>query len=159
MSALVLTTSCTATNSGQGLNQNNNQSGVCVAQREWDRMSSEQQSQIRAKDLYLRLPQLEEATARLESAEADLEQANNDLAKTVIVAPYDGLVSAKNTDIGQFVTTGSSVAETFAVDYAEVRLPIPESKISFLDLPSTVRHAGYNPILVSLLLAILEVPW
>lgn len=111
-----------------------------VAQREWDRMTAQQQASIRAKELYLRKPQLEEAVARLESAEADLEQASNDLAKTVVIAPYDGLVSAKNTDIGQYVTTGSSIAETFAVDYAEIRLPIPETKIAFLDLPSAVEN-------------------
>ncbi len=107
-----------------------------VAQREWDRMTAEEQSRIRAKELYLRKPQLQEAVARLESAKADLDQAEADLNKTTIVAPYDGMVSSKNTDIGQYVTTGASIAETFAVDYAEVRLPIPETKISFLDLPA-----------------------
>lgn len=118
-----------------------------VAQREWDRMTAEEQSRIRARELYLRKPQLEEAMARLASAEADLEQAMTDLAKTTITAPYDGLVSAKNTDIGQFVTTGASIAETFAVDYAEVRLPVPETKISFLDLPSATgyKNDDYAP--------------
>lgn len=118
-----------------------------VAQREWDRMTAEEQSRIRARELYLRKPQLEEARARLASAEADLEQAMTDLAKTTITAPYDGLVSAKNTDIGQFVTTGASIAETFAVDYAEVRLPVPEAKISFLDLPSATgyKNDDYAP--------------
>ena len=112
-----------------------------VAQREWDRMSADEQSRIRAKELYLRKPQLEEANARLTSAQADLDQATSDLAKTTIRAPYDGLLSAKNTDIGQFVTTGATIAETFAVDYAEVRLPIPETKISFLELPPAI---GYS---------------
>jgi len=112
-----------------------------VAQREWDRMSADEQSRIRAKELYLRKPQLEEANARLTSAQADLDQAKSDLAKTTIRAPYDGLLSAKNTDIGQFVTTGATIAETFAVDYAEVRLPIPETKISFLELPPAI---GYS---------------
>jgi RND family efflux transporter MFP subunit len=107
-----------------------------VAQREWDRMTEAEQTRVRAKDLYLRKPQLEEAIARLVSAEADLTQAQTDLGKTTIFAPYDGLVSSKNTDIGQYVTTGASIAETFAVDYAEVRLPIPETKIAFLDLPT-----------------------
>ncbi len=111
-----------------------------VAQREWDRMSQAQQNQIRAKDLYLRKPQLAEAQARLASALADLEDAGVDLAKTTVIAPYDGLVSSKNTDIGQFVNAGSVLAETFAVDYAEVRLPIPENKIAFLDLPSAIRN-------------------
>lgn len=112
-----------------------------VAQREWERMTPERQTQIRAKDLYLRKPQLEEALARLASADADLEQSLNDLRKTTIISPYDGLISAKNTDIGQFVSTGSSIAEMFAVDYAEVRLPIPETKIQFLDLPALIRNS------------------
>jgi RND family efflux transporter MFP subunit len=115
-----------------------------VAQREWDRMSEQQRSQIRARDLYLRKPQLEEAEARLVSAEADLEKSLADLAKTMIVAPYDGLVSAKSTDIGQFVSTGSAIAEIFAVDYAEVRLPIPENKIQYLDLPSSIQEFSVN---------------
>ena len=115
-----------------------------VAQREWDRMSEQQRAQIRARDLYLRKPQLEEAEARLVSAEADLEKSRADLAKTNIVAPYDGLVSAKNTDIGQFVSIGSGIAEIFAVDYAEVRLPIPENKIQYLDLPSSIPDYNAN---------------
>jgi len=110
-----------------------------VAQREWDRMTAAQQAQVRAKELYLRKPQLAEAQARLASALADLDAALNDLTKTTIVAPYDGLVSSKNTDIGQYVNAGNTLAETFAVDYVEVRLPIPESKIPFLDLPDTIR--------------------
>ena len=115
-----------------------------VAQREWDRMSEQQRSQIRARDLYLRKPQLEEAEARLASAESDLEKSRADLAKTSIIAPYDGLVSAKNTDIGQFVSTGSAIAEIFAIDYAEVRLPIPENKIQYLDLPSSIQEFTNN---------------
>ena len=115
-----------------------------VAQREWDRMSEAERGRIRARELYLRKPQMAEAVARLESAEADLEQARTDLSKTTIIAPYDGLVSAKNTDIGQYVTTGAAIAETFAVDYAEVRLPIPEGKIAFLDLPATTSNFAGN---------------
>ena len=111
-----------------------------VAQREWDRMTAEQQSQIRAQNLYLRKPQLQEAVARLNSADADLLQAQNYLNKTSIIAPYEGLISSKNTDIGQYVTTGSSIAGIFSVDYAEVRLPIPESKLAFLDLPAHTKN-------------------
>lgn len=113
-----------------------------VSQREWDRMAPEQQARISGKDLYLRKPQLAEAEARLEAAEADLEEARRNLAKTSINAPYDGLVSSKNSDIGQFVNAGTTLAETFAVDYAEVRLPIPETKLAFLDLPAAVRDGA-----------------
>lgn len=113
-----------------------------VAQREWDRMPPEQQARIVGKDLYLRKPQLAEAQARLEAAEADLEEARRDLARTRIAAPYDGLVSSKNADIGQYINAGSTLAETFAVDYAEVRLPIPETRLAWLNLPPATALAA-----------------
>ena len=118
---------------------------AAVAQREWDRMTPERQAQVQAQDLYLRKPQLEQAVASLESAEADLDQARADLAKTRLAAPYDALVSAKNTDLGQFVSTGAAIGEIFAVDYAEVRLPIPESKLTFLELPSAFNRDDAAP--------------
>jgi RND family efflux transporter MFP subunit len=115
-----------------------------VSQREWDRMTPEQQARISGKDLYLRKPQVAEVEARLAAAEADLAEARRNLAKTSIVAPYDGLVSSKSSDIGQFVNAGSVLAETFAVDYAEVRLPIPETKLAYLDLPGALQAKDAN---------------
>lgn len=112
-----------------------------VAQREWDRMPPDQQARIVGKDLYLRKPQLAEAEARLVAAEADLEEAKRDLARTRILAPYDGLVSSKSADIGQYINAGSTLAETFAIDYAEVRLPIPETRLAWLDLPGATALA------------------
>ena len=43
-------------------------------------------------DLTLRKPQMQEALAGLASQEAALEKAQEDLARTVIRAPYDGMV-------------------------------------------------------------------
>ncbi len=85
--------------------------------------------------LALRLPQQQKAQARLLSAQAELKAAKARLAKTKIIAPYDALVKAKKVDIGQYVTTGTPVAVTFAIDYAEVRLPIKPKDIPFLNLP------------------------
>lgn len=106
-----------------------------VARREFERMSEDQRNQLRSPDLYLREPQLQEAEANLASARADLEQARTDLSRTEIRAPYDGIIREKNTDRGQFVNVGTTLAEVFAVDYAEIRLPIPEGRVQFLDLP------------------------
>ena len=113
-----------------------------VARREWERMDSEQRGRLRAEDLYLRKPQLAEAEARLASARADLVDAQNDLRKTRIVAPFDGLLSEKTTDLGQFLNAGTKIGSLFAVDYAEVRLPIPETKLPFLELPGSLVAGG-----------------
>ena len=84
--------------------------------------------------LALRKPQLSAAMAELQSAQADLEKAEGDLDRTVIRAPYDGLVRQKIADVGQFVNVGSQLATTFAIDIAEVRLPVTQNDLQFLDV-------------------------
>ncbi len=86
-------------------------------------------------ELALRKPQLAAALAQLESAEAELVEAQGDLERTTIRAPYHGMVREKLADIGQYVKPGDRLAITFAVDYAEVRLPLTQADLQFLDLP------------------------
>lgn len=86
-------------------------------------------------DLYLRKPQLAKAQAELDSSLANLQKSQDDLDRTSIRAPYDGIIREKLSDVGQYVTPGEAVATIFAVDYAEVRLAIPQNKLSHLDLP------------------------
>lgn len=85
--------------------------------------------------LALRIPQLKKARADVKAAEADLKKAKIQLTKTKIIAPYDALITEKFVDIGQYVSTSSQVAKTIAIDYAEVRLPIKQKDIPFLNLP------------------------
>lgn len=85
--------------------------------------------------LALRLPQLQKAKADVKAAEADVIDAEVKLARTQIRAPYDAMIKEKQVEIGQYVSTGSTLAMTFAVDYAEVRLPIKQRDVEFLNLP------------------------
>lgn len=87
-------------------------------------------------DLGLRKPQLADAQANVSAAEADVQKARRDLERTRITVPYDGLVRQKEADIGQYVTPGTRLGVTFAVDTAEVRLPLTNSDLHYLDLPS-----------------------
>jgi len=90
-------------------------------------------------DLTLRKPQLAEALAGVQAAEAGLQEARRDLERTHIKLPYDGLVRSKLVDVGQFVSPGTPVGVTFAIDTAEIRLPLSNSDMAFLDLPSATR--------------------
>lgn len=85
--------------------------------------------------LALRLPQLQKAQADVKAAAADLQEAKIKLSRTTIIAPYDALIREKQVDIGQYVSTGSQLATTIAIDYAEVRLPIKQKDIAFINLP------------------------
>lgn len=106
-----------------------------VAEREWKKLPAGSQRSDEARDLYLRKPQLEQAESQLLAAQADLNTAQDNLDRTVVRAPYAALIKAKHSDLGQFVATGSPLADIFAIEAAEVRLPIPQSRLDFLELP------------------------
>ncbi len=117
-----------------------------VALREWQKLPKGSQRSQEAKDLYLRKPQLEQAEAQLLAATADLNTARDNLERTIIRAPYASLIRGKHIDLGQFVGAGSQLAEVVSVDTAEVRLPIPQSKLEYLDLPGLQGYDQAVPI-------------
>lgn len=109
-----------------------------VALREWKKLPPGSQRSQAASDLYLRKPQLEQAEAQLLAAEADLNTARDNLDRSIIRAPYDALIGEKHSELGQFVAPGAPLAQIFSIEQAEVRLPIPQSTINYLDLPKGV---------------------
>jgi RND family efflux transporter MFP subunit len=90
-------------------------------------------------DLVLRKPQLAEALAGVQAAEAELKEAERNLERTRIRVPYEGLVRSKLVDVGQYVGPGTPLGVTFAVDTAEIRLPLSSGDLAYLDLPSATR--------------------
>lgn len=77
------------------------------------------------------------AVAALASARAELVRARRNLERTYIRLPYDGIVRAKDTDLGQFVSPGTHLGVVFSTEYAEVRLPLTDLDLAFIDLPDT----------------------
>ena len=121
-----------------------------VAYKEWKKLNDNFQRSDEARDLYLRKPQLEQAQAQLLSAQADLRKAEDDLERTIIRAPYDALIQQKQSDLGRYVSPGTPIARIFSVDYAEVRLAIPQGKLPYLDLPGVTGYDRENAPLVDL---------
>lgn len=83
--------------------------------------------------------------AALEEARVALEQAERDLARTEIRAPFEGRVRSERVDLGQFVTRGQSVGTLYATDFVEVRLPIADTQLAFLEVPSFRRGDSEGP--------------
>ena len=79
--------------------------------------------------------ELASAAAALASAKAELVRAQRNLERTYIRLPYEGIVRAKEADLGQFVNPGTRLGVVFATDYAEVRLPLTDLDLAFVDLP------------------------
>ena len=100
------------------------------AREEWEKIGKGEPS-----DLTLRIPQLKQAKAEVEAAQANLERLNRNLNKTIVRAPYDGLVRKKNMDVGTIVSPGYLLASVYATDYVEIKLPVPDEELAFLDIP------------------------
>jgi RND family efflux transporter MFP subunit len=81
------------------------------------------------------------AEAGRREAAAALRQARRDLSRTTVAAPFAGRIREKYVDVGQFVNRGTPVARLYAVDFAEIRLPIPDEQMAFVDLPIAYRDA------------------
>lgn len=101
---------------------------VKVAETEWAQISNGTPT-----DLSLRKPQLAQEIARLKSAEAGLHRAQRNLERTVIRAPYDSLVSSREVGLGSYVSKGTAVGALLSTDIAEVRLPLADKEIQYLE--------------------------
>lgn len=110
-----------------------------VSRQEWEALGKGEE----ASPLVLREPQIAYAEAALESARASLEQARRNLEKTEIRSPFTGRVRQKSVDIGQYVSPGSSLAQLYSVDVAEVRIPLPDSDLQYVNIP--LNYRGDDP--------------
>jgi RND family efflux transporter MFP subunit len=87
-------------------------------------------------------PQLAAASAQLDASRAELTKAELQLARTRIRAPFDGRVSEKAVDIGQYVTTGQKLALLYATQAAEIVVPLPTEDLAWFDVPGFTNGGG-----------------
>lgn len=106
-----------------------------IAEGEIARTDYEELGRGEPTPLALRVPQRRQAEASLQAAEADLQNARLQLTRTSVTAPFSGRVSAKSSDLGQFVSPGSRLGRIFSTDIIEVRLPFTDADLSKMDLP------------------------
>lgn len=107
------------------------------AREDWDRLGNAGE----IPDLVLRIPQLEAARARVLSAESSLQKVRLDLERTQIRAPFAGRVLTKFVDLGQVVSRNAQLAEIFATDVVEIRLPLRNRDLPFIVLPEIYRYS------------------
>ncbi|WP_143871476.1 efflux RND transporter periplasmic adaptor subunit [Catenovulum sediminis] len=98
-----------------------------VAKVEWQQIQD-----LEPSSLALRKPQLAQALAQVKAAKAAVQKAERDLQRTKIIAPFDAIVASRNISPGSFLSTGSQIGEIYATENAEIRLPIAESQLKFL---------------------------
>ncbi len=111
-----------------------------LARQDWEELGTGT-----ASPLALREPQLAQAQASLEAARSQLRDAELALERTVVRAPFEGRIRSKDVDVGQFVSTGSSLGRMFGTDYAEVALPLTDTELGRLGLSFAFEESAEQP--------------
>ncbi|MGB3457478.1 MAG: efflux RND transporter periplasmic adaptor subunit [Litorimonas sp.] len=103
-----------------------------------------------ATPLTLREPQMAEAGAQLESARAQLAEAELRLARTEVRAPFDGRVTEREVDAGEFVGLNGRLGRVYATDIMDVRLPLTQNELREAGLYLGYASDAENGVPVSL---------
>ncbi|CCQ12246.1 Membrane fusion protein of RND family multidrug efflux pump [Pseudoalteromonas luteoviolacea B = ATCC 29581] len=103
-----------------------------VAQAEWQRIKSDSNEAIPS-ELYLRKPQLAEKLTRYKAAQASVKRAKRNLERTYIKAPYDAIVESREISLGSVLNVGNSLGDLNSISVAEVRLPVADKDLKYLD--------------------------
>ena len=117
---------------------------IALAESNFEKEQWELSNSGVASDLRVKIPQLKKAESTVAAAEANLEKLKRNLEKTSIKAPYDGLVRQKNVDRGTVIGPGYLIANIYAIDYVEVKLPVADQDLAFLDIPLDGSQIGKN---------------
>lgn len=107
------------------------------AQREWELLGNTGA----APDLASRKPQLRLAEIAVDAANAGLERAELALSRTVIRAPFDGLIQQEQLEIGQ-VVGGSPVATLQGTEQFQVRISVPTRELPHILIPGVNSESG-----------------
>lgn len=83
--------------------------------------------------------QYQQAKAQYDAAVAELDAVKIQKERTTVRAPFDGRVRMAALNVGQYVRPGQQVGVIYAVDVAEVRLPLSDRQLSLVDVPMRFR--------------------
>ncbi len=81
---------------------------------------------------------LDDASASLKVADANLQLAAARLAKTRIVAPFDGIIGARKISVGTFLRAGQPISDLANIDEIRVTFSAPERFVSKLSTGADV---------------------
>lgn len=116
-----------------------------IAEREFSLLGEEVSTE--EKSLILRQPQLIKNKASRDDVLARLSQAELDLQRTVVKAPFNGVVAEKMVDIGAMVGETSPLARIVGTDAFWLKLTLPAEKLRWLKIPDAQSEDGSRVII------------
>ena len=113
------------------------------AKEDWQKFNKN----VKANALILREPQVEAAKANVQVAKSDLQKAQLQLKRTKIFAPYNGRVIEKNVSISEVISSNTKVATISSHETMEIRLPLKNTDLKYIDLDAKNKVTFYSSIL------------
>ncbi len=110
------------------------ESRVAVAKREWEMFGSKSKGGAN-KQLALREPQMRSATTQLKSAKSGLRRARLGVERTLLRAPFDGMVQERNVDLGQIVAPGAPLLRFVGTRSYWVQISVPVERLVWISVP------------------------
>jgi RND family efflux transporter MFP subunit len=104
-----------------------------VAEREWG--SEAEKLAAEARKFALREPHVNSAVAGMSSAQSQLKKARRDVRRTVLIAPFDGVIRDAPIEVGEVVSPLSVVASLAAIDQYWVKVSVPVAQLAHLEIP------------------------
>lgn len=111
------------------------QAQMALAEQEYDRLARLEQAGISAKQ------DLDRATAQRAVAEAGLRSIDIQLAKSVVRAPFSGVVDRVLKERNEYVDPGMAMVRMVQLDKVKVVVGIPERDVAHFELGDTVTVA------------------
>lgn len=104
-----------------------------VAQADFDLLGLNVDERERA--LILRKPQLEAAKAAVQSAQAGVERAKVNLERTVLRAPFDGVVVSREASVGAQVSASTALGVLASGDAFWISVAVPQADLKWIQFP------------------------
>lgn len=113
-----------------------------VARRDYKLFESEAGKDEAGTDLILRKPHLRFAQSKVDSAESSLKMSELDVQKTQLFAPFNAIVRDESVEVGQLVSSQTSLATLVGTDTYWVQVSIPVDRLAWISIPDINSAAG-----------------
>jgi RND family efflux transporter MFP subunit len=109
------------------------QGNQVVAQSDFELLGMNVDERERA--LILRKPQLEAAKATVQSAQAGVDRAKVNLERTVLRAPFDGVVVSREASVGAQVSATTALGVLASSEAYWINVAVPQSDLKWINFP------------------------
>lgn len=113
------------------------QGNQVVAQADFDLLGMTVDERERA--LILRKPQLEAAKANVQSARAGVERAKVNLDRTILRAPFDGIVVSREASVGAQVGASTTLGVLASSEAYWINVAVPQTDLKWISFPDGKR--------------------